>query len=133
MAQLSPHYWTRDIEGVSTHYVEVLGFELAERFPEEGAMMWCCLHLGEAQVMFGELPDDAKGGLVDEVQGRMGGKEALSVYINCGDVDAHRAHAGEGGAKILEDVHDTFYGLREYTVEDPDGHLLSFFQPIPQA
>jgi uncharacterized glyoxalase superfamily protein PhnB len=30
-------------------------------------------------------------------------------------------------------IKDQFYGMREFAVEDPDGHLITFAQPIPRS
>jgi uncharacterized glyoxalase superfamily protein PhnB len=38
------------------------------------------------------------------------------------DVDAHCERAKLAGAKIVEDLHETAYGERQYGVEDLEGH-----------
>lgn len=42
--------------------------------------------------------------------------------MSVGDVDAHHERVKSAGAKIVEDLHDTMYGERQYGVEDLDGH-----------
>jgi len=44
------------------------------------------------------------------------------------DVDAHYAKAREAGARIVEELHETEYGERQYGAEDMDGHLWLFSQ-----
>jgi uncharacterized protein len=42
------------------------------------------------------------------------------VFVN--DVDAHFQRSKSAGARIVEDLHETVYGERQYGVEDLDGH-----------
>lgn len=44
------------------------------------------------------------------------------------DVDAHYRRAKLEGAKIVEELHETCYGERQYGVEDLDGHHWLFSQ-----
>jgi uncharacterized glyoxalase superfamily protein PhnB len=48
------------------------------------------------------------------------GTQSLTVFVE--DVDAHYRQAKSEGAKIVEDLHETEYGERQYGVEDLDGH-----------
>jgi uncharacterized glyoxalase superfamily protein PhnB len=38
------------------------------------------------------------------------------------DVDAHFERTRSAGANIVEELHETVYGERQYGVEDLDGH-----------
>ena len=44
------------------------------------------------------------------------------------DVDSHFERTKLAGAKIVEDLHETIYGERQYGVEDLDGHHWLFSQ-----
>lgn len=46
--------------------------------------------------------------------------QSLTVFVH--DVDSHFQRAKSAGAKILEELHETEYGERQYGVEDLDGH-----------
>ena len=48
------------------------------------------------------------------------GTQSLTVFVE--DVDGHYARAKAGGAKIVEEPHETEYGEYQYGVEDLDGH-----------
>ncbi|MDE2682342.1 MAG: hypothetical protein OSB29_13400 [Verrucomicrobiota bacterium] len=49
----------------------------------------------------------------------------LYIYVN--DVDAHCEHSG---AIIVKETEDQFYGGRNYTAKDPEGHHWMFGQHI---
>jgi uncharacterized glyoxalase superfamily protein PhnB len=42
------------------------------------------------------------------------------------DVDAHFEKTKSAGATIVEDLHETVYGERQYGVRDLEGHLWLF-------
>ena len=54
--------------------------------------------------------------------------QMLTVFVE--DVDAHFARARSAGAKIVEEVNETFYGERQYGVEDLEGHRWIFAQHV---
>ena len=64
-----------------------------------------------------------------------GGEDAVagaghSVMVRVADVDAHYARAKASGAKILGAPETYFYGERQYSVEDIDGHIWTFSQSV---
>jgi uncharacterized glyoxalase superfamily protein PhnB len=50
---------------------------------------------------------------------KLGGK-TQNVYVYVDDVDAHYECARDGGAKIVREPEDQFYGDRNYSAEDPE-------------
>jgi uncharacterized glyoxalase superfamily protein PhnB len=52
--------------------------------------------------------------------------QSLTVFVD--DVDAHFERTKSAGAKIVEDLHETCYGERQYGVEDLAGHHWLFSQ-----
>ena len=58
----------------------------------------------------------------------------LLVYVD--DVDAHFARAQAGGATIIAEPGDQYWGDRRYEAKDPEGHLWFFQQrtrDVPQS
>ena len=52
------------------------------------------------------------------------------VLVEVDDVDAHFARAKEAGAAILSEPEDVVVGVRQYRVEDLEGHRWMFSQQI---
>jgi len=48
------------------------------------------------------------------------GTQSLTIFVP--DVDAHYGKAMSAGAAIVEDLHETIYGERQYGARDLDGH-----------
>lgn len=79
--------------------------------PAQGAQM----HLGNAWIML----RTARPGSATPAQAGIW-TQSLTVFVE--DVDAHYQRAKSAGAKIIEDLHETEYGERQYGVEDLAGH-----------
>ncbi|OZE43616.1 hypothetical protein CH256_02490 [Rhodococcus sp. 05-2254-6] len=60
------------------------------------------------------------------------GSVTASLAILVDDVDAHHARVAATGASIDYPPTDMPYGVREYSVRDPEGHLWSFQTPIEE-
>ena len=56
-----------------------------------------------------------------------------NVYIRVDDVDAAYAEMLERGAGIDYTLGNQPWGMREFGVQDPDGHDIAFGQPIPDS
>lgn len=54
--------------------------------------------------------------------------QSLTVFVD--DVPAHLERARAAGAKIVEDLNETFYGERQYGTEDLAGHHWLFAQHV---
>jgi uncharacterized glyoxalase superfamily protein PhnB len=55
-------------------------------------------------------------------------RREFDPYTHVDDVDAMRSRI-DGKAEIVEDLHDTFYGMREFIVRDCNGFWITFGQP----
>lgn len=91
----------------------VFGFTEYYRYgePVSGAQ----LLLGNACVMV------RQAGIGQKSPAQLGyGTQSLTVFVE--DVGAHYERVKASGAKIVEELHETEYGERQYGVEDVDGH-----------
>jgi uncharacterized glyoxalase superfamily protein PhnB len=110
---LLPHIVYRDVAEAIAWLTRVFGFTEHYRYgdPPQGAQ----LRLGDAWIML----SSARPGRTTPSQS---GSWTQSVTLFVNDVDAHYEKTKSAGAKIVEDLHETIYGERQYVVEDLDGH-----------
>jgi uncharacterized glyoxalase superfamily protein PhnB len=109
---LLPHVMYQDVPAAIEWLREAFGFVEHYRYgdPVSGAQV----QLGKAYIML-----KASRGQASPAQ--LGfGTQSLTVFVD--DVDAHFARARAAGAKIVEELHETVYGERQYGVEDLEGH-----------
>ena len=80
------------------------------------------------------LPPERQAALKDELRRRLGSErtnnEEWSAYLYVDDVDTHHEAVKATGVEIVYPLEDQFYGCRDYTIRDPDGHLIAFGQEI---
>lgn len=55
-------------------------------------------------------------------------RREFDLYIHTDGVDQLRTRR-DGRASVIEDLHDTFYGMREFTIRDVNGFWITFGQP----
>ena len=128
------HYWTTDVRRAVDFYTGALGFQADFRHPAEGEPNFCILSLEGATVMIAGFDaispaGDATRGdaqLRQIVAGRARAAGAMSVYIRVADVEFHHERARRALATVIEPLWVTPWGLRQYSVLDPDGNILTF-------
>jgi uncharacterized glyoxalase superfamily protein PhnB len=114
---LLPHLVYPDVAEAAAWLSKVFGFCEYYRYgePVSGAQM----HLGDAWIML----QTARPGR--EAPAQLGAStQSLTVFVE--DVDAHFRRTKELGARIVEDLNQTIYGERQYSVEDLAGHRWLF-------
>ena len=57
-------------------------------------------------------------------------RNSAALLIRVKNIDEHFTISKSNGAKIISSPTDQFYGERQYTVEDLDGHYWTFSQTI---
>ena len=113
---LLPHVIYQDVAAAIAWLTEALGFSEHYRYAEpEGPISGAQMHLGNAWIMLKR----ARPGYASPAEVGYG-TQSLTVFVE--DVDGHYRRAKGAGAKILEELHETCYGERQYGVEDLDGH-----------
>lgn len=140
------HLTVSDVKKSIKFYSEKLGFTLKECYPDAKKPMWASMVLDKQVVMFGAqmTPDGAKemGATKDEIaltkrdlkafnKGPLG--VGVAIYVCVADVDAHYKFARKKRAEMVTAPKTQFYGIRDYTVQDPDGYRMVMYTPTVQG
>lgn len=107
--RLHPTLRVPDVLAAAEFYTQKLGFTLGFTWGNPAQMAG--VNLGEVQV-FLERGTPASGG--------------AAVYFVVGDADELYAFHRGSGVEMVEEVDDRDYGLRDYSVRDLNGYVLSF-------
>ncbi|MRX51292.1 glyoxalase [Paracoccus sp. S-4012] len=126
---LFPTFRYRDPEAAIRWLTGTLGFTEHEVHRHEGAIVHAELALGTSILMLGQARDDDYGRMV----GDRGGGRTDALYVAVPDPDALFARVSASGAKIVQELHDTSYGSREFACRDPEGNLWSFGSYWPRV
>jgi len=117
-----PHILYRDVAEAIVWLKRVFGFREHYHYGRaEGLISGAQMHLGDAWMMLKRAPEGCS------VPAELGyGTQSLTVFV--GDIEAHFQRTKSAGATIVEDLHETIYGERQYGVIDLDGHHWLFSQ-----
>jgi uncharacterized glyoxalase superfamily protein PhnB len=106
----------------SEKFFTALGFEIEDRWEDNGKLMGLMLKGGNARL--GLAQDDGKKGL-----NRLKGV-GMRIYIEAnGDINAVAARAKAAGITLAKEPHDTEWGSRAFEVTEPSGFLLTIASP----
>ena len=92
--------------------------EIARESGDDGEVVWASLTLGGSEIMLNA------GGKSSSASRR-----DFDLYIHTENIDQVRSAIGEH-VDMVEDLHDTFYGMREFIIRDCNGFWITFGQPV---
>jgi uncharacterized glyoxalase superfamily protein PhnB len=134
---LTPELCCTSIDVSVAFYVDVLGFTVQFRRPEDGFAM---LERHGARVMLDEIRDVSVTGtdrtwIVASLERPFG--RGMNLQILTSDVDQLYARVQKAGATIFMPIEEKWYrcdarylGHRQFIVQDPDGYLLRFAENL---
>jgi uncharacterized glyoxalase superfamily protein PhnB len=118
-----PALRARDARGLIRFLVDAFGFEEVVTYgdqPDGSGEVVVHAELGwplGGGVMLGSARDDGPWALTPGTAG---------CYVVTDDPDALHGRAVAAGAEVVQPLHDTDYGSRDFTARDPEGNLWSF-------
>ena len=106
----------------SLEFFAALGFEVEDRWEDNGVMLGAMLKAGNARL--GLSQDDGKKGR-DRVKG-----VGMRIYIEAADnIDEVAARAKAAGVTLQREPHDTDWGSRAFEVTEQSGFVLTIGSP----
>ena len=104
MEYLTPQLRVRDVRAAQEYYRNVLGFQIAWLWQNDyGAVI-----RGNIQIYFTKVDDPGPG---------------VCCCLDFDDADAIYEEFRSKGARIASEIETKPWGMREFTIEDPNGHL----------
>ena len=129
LKKLTPNLMVEDVNETVTFYQDVLGFALLASVPEEGQFNWAMMQHDAVEIMF-----QSRASLTEDVplfkDKAIGG--SLTLYIDVEDIKGLYGQV-QNRVAILHEMSTTFYGTREFTIQDCNGYGLTFAQAVTEA
>ena len=116
----------KEIEPVVPFWVDRLGFAKTIEVPEGNKLGFVAFQKGSVEVMYQTYSSVEKDTLPS--MSAEAGKGPTYLYMEVDDLDAVLAAIKD--VKIVMPVRTAFYGMREFSVQDPGGHFITFAQPV---
>lgn len=115
------------IEDLHRFYTEKLGFEhLMGVVGKDGQFDIVTVALGGARMMFARAAEPMEG--IEPATA----KRPQEIYIEVGDVQAYHHQVKMQGVRITSPLTTQWWGDRTFTVLDPYGYQLWFYQTVAQ-
>ena len=124
--RITPVLLVKEIEPLVPFWVERLGFAKTIEVPEGNKLGFVTFQKGPAEVMYqtySSVEKDAPPSMSAEAR-----KGPTYLYMEVDSLDAVLAAMKD--VKIVKPVRTAFYGMREFSVQDPGGHFITFAQPV---
>jgi uncharacterized glyoxalase superfamily protein PhnB len=119
---VSPSFTANDAAASLAWYCDVLGFTRKDTWESGGEFQGGSVRFGDVEINISQ--DDWKQGR-DRKKG-----QGVRLYITTGpDIDAFAAAVKARGGTLDHDVQDG-WGVRSFSISDPDGYKLSFMRPL---
>lgn len=83
---------------------------------------------GDARLMLETAADHYGDEYNAAIRQRLGAPSSTSLYIEAADLAGFHARLQAAGARIVDPLADRPWGQAEFTVEDPEGNWLSFWE-----
>jgi uncharacterized glyoxalase superfamily protein PhnB len=124
--KITPVLLVKEIEPVVPFWVDRLGFAKTVEVPDGNKLGFAAFQKGAAEVMYQTYASVEKD--APKEISATAGKGPTYLYLEVDDLDATLAAMKD--AKIVMPVRTAFYGMREFGVQDPGGHFITFAQPV---
>ena len=129
---IRPMLAVNDPDETLDFYEKVLGFKCVGKMAhEEGATpFWFEVRRGDTWMMFTwSEPHEHEPGEEHSHDPALSG----ALYINCDDADALYDEIKSAGGKFEQEPTTQPYGMRDFSIQDPNGYLLIFGSQVPES
>ena len=127
--RITPVLLVKEIEPLVPFWVDKLGFAKTVEVPDGDKLGFVIFQKGSAEVMYqtyASVEKDAPPAMSAEAR-----KGPAYLYMEVDNLDAVLAATKE--ARLVMPVRTAFYGMKEFAVQDPGGHFVTFAQPVAAA
>ncbi len=124
--QLTPNLMVEDVNTTIDFYKNILGFEVLATVPETGTFNWAMLKQGNVEIQL-----QTRASLSEEIpifhDKPIGG--ALTLYIGVEGIQELHERIKQR-VRVVQNMHTTFYGTREFAIQDSNGFAISFAETV---
>lgn len=127
--RITPVLPVKEIEPLIPFWVDRLGFAKTVEVPEGNKIGFVIFQKGSVEVMYqtySSVEKDAPSSMSAEAR-----KGPTYLYMEVDNLDAVLAAMKD--ARVVMPVRTAFYGMKEFAVQDPGGHFITFAQPAAAA
>jgi uncharacterized glyoxalase superfamily protein PhnB len=117
--KVTPNLLVNDVAASLRFYEQTLGLQRRVTVPEREPYTFVSLVAGSIEIFLNQ--DEAR------TPHKAGG---MSLYVELEGLDRLLDRVQQHGARIEVPLNETFYGMREFAILDPDGYMIIFAEPV---
>lgn len=117
--KVTPNLMVHDVNASLKFYEQVLGLQRRLTVPERDPYVFVSLVASDVEIFLNQDQSEGKP--------KAGG---ISLYMELEGLDQLLDRVQQHGVKIEIALNETFYGMREFAVLDPDGYMIIFAEPV---
>ena len=128
LKKLTPNFMVEDVRKTIAFYQDILGFEVVTTVEDDDEIGFAIMHRDQIELMF-----QSRKSLSENVPALTGSTIGASqtLYIEVTGIDQLYEQLQDKVAVVV-DMHNTFYGTREFYFKDLNGYILSFSEAVGQ-
>ncbi len=123
---VTPNLVVKDVAPRTAFYRDVLGFQIKQTVPDAGPFVFVWLERDAVPVFLNDVKA-ATNDFPAMASAQFGGT-ATMFFIVTGIDELHAAVSPK--ATVVMPLKTQFYGMREFAITDPDGHIITFAERI---
>jgi len=127
--KLSPNLVVEDVNKAVDFYRDILKFELHMSVPETGDLKWAAMKRDHVEIML-QARDSASRAIPLMENKEAGG--SVTLYIEMENV-VELYDAIKEKVVLIEDLHTKPYGMREFSIQDNNGFILTFAEEVEET
>ena len=124
--RITPVLLVKEIEPLLPFWMDCLGFQKTIEVPEGNKLGFVTFQKDSTEVMY-QTYSSVEKDAPKEVSSTAG-KGPTYLYMEVDNLDAVLAAMKD--VHVVMPVRTAFYGMKEFTVEDPGGHFITFAQAV---
>lgn len=127
--RITPVLLVKEIEPLVPFWVDRLGFSKTVEVPDGTKLAFAIFQKGSLEVMYqtyASVEKDAPPAMADAAR-----KGPTYLYVEVDHLDAVLTAMKD--ARLVMPLRTAFYGMKEFAVQDPGGHFITFAEPVAAA
>jgi uncharacterized glyoxalase superfamily protein PhnB len=127
LTSVTPNLITNDIDRATTFYRDVLGFSVVTTVPEAGPFVFVWLQRDDVNVFLNDAATVQKEN--PDARSLVVGSSGVAMFVHTEQVRDLWTEV-QARATVIMPLKDQWYGMREFSIADPDGYVLTFAERI---
>jgi uncharacterized glyoxalase superfamily protein PhnB len=127
LTSVTPNLITRDLPRALAFYRDVLGFTVVTTVPDEAPHVFIWLQRDDVSVFLNDAATVQKEN--PTATGLVVGASGVAIFVHTEGVAEYWEQV-RGGATVVMPLKDQWYGMREFSIADADGYVLTFAERI---